>query len=92
MQSGLTYRGSKRFARTKNRYLPYYDPNQEENCLMYGDANAVYAHATSHMLPCKNIKIEKGIDLQNMLKTSDSSSNVVEIYFEIPQVLHDKFQ
>ena len=72
-RGGLCYVGSQRHCVANNKYLPDYDNTKPENYLMYWDANNLYGYAMQQMLPFRNIRFNKTIDLDGIKGTPDDN-------------------
>ena len=93
-RGGLCYVSSKRYVKANNHYLPDYDDNQEENCIIYEDANSLYAWAMTQALPYKYLRFDTTSSLRAILDTPDNRPvvSIIEVDFEFPVELHDKFK
>ena len=61
---------------------------------MYWDANHLYGWARVQPLPYKGLTFNDTISLRQILNTPDDAETgyIVEVDFEFPRHLHDKFQ
>ena len=93
-RGGLCYVSSKRYVKANNHYLPDYDDSQEENYIIYEDANSLYAWAMMQALPYKDLKFDTTSSLRAILDTPDDGpvGYIIEVDFEFPVELHDKFK
>ena len=67
----LCFVGSKRTWKNNNHYLLAYDPKEEDNYIIYEDANNLYAWATTQALPYKDLRFDTTSSLRNILNTPD---------------------
>lgn len=66
-RGGLCFVGSKRYVNTSSHCLPDYSPhNAAENCILYADANNLYAWARTQLLSYKDLKFEHDISLREV--------------------------
>ena len=97
-RGGLTFVGSKRYAKANNRCMgERYDNTKESSYITYVDANNLYGLAMTEPLPCKDMKFETNWEtatLQTILETSDDAETgyFVEADLEFPTELHAKFK
>ena len=92
-RGGLCFVGSKRHVDANNKYVENFDINKPENYLMYWDANNLYGHAMSQLLPYKNLEFSN-VNIEDVLKTSDENEvgYILEVDLHIPEELHDKLE
>ena len=92
-RGGLVFCGD-RYSKANNHYLPDYNSNEDENYIMYWDANNLYGWAMVQPLPYKDLKFNDNISLRQILNTPDNADTgyIVEVDFEFPRHLHDKFK
>jgi hypothetical protein len=62
-RGGLTFVGSKRYAKANNKYVVGYDPKTKSSYLMYLDANNLYGWSMGQALPYKDIKFNTKITI-----------------------------
>ncbi len=70
------------------------DVRPDDNYIIYLDANNLYGWAMSQYLPYKNIRLNKDIKLEDILKTPDNNDvgYIVECNLQFPKHLHKKFK
>ena len=92
-RSGLVFCGD-RYSKANNHYLPDYNSKEDENYIMYWDANNLYGWAIVQPLPYADLKFNDNISLRQILNTPDEAETgyIVEVDFEFPRHLHDKFK
>ena len=79
IRGGITHI-SKRYAEANNKYMEYYNPDEESSFIQYLDANNLYGWAMTQNLPThgfkwmENITIEKVMDI--LEKANHSMSNL----------------
>ena len=63
------------------------------NYLITEDANNLYGHAMSQLLPYKNLEFSN-VNIEDVFKTPDDNYKgyIVEVDLHIPEELHDKFK
>ena len=91
-RGGLVVCGDRR-SKANNHYLPDYNSNQDENYIMYWDANNLYGWTMLQSLLYKDLQFNDDISLRQILNTPDEADTgyIVEVDFEFPRHLHDKF-
>ena len=57
-RGGLCFVGSKRYVKANSHNLPDYDPQQQTECIWYGDVNELYGCSMSEYLHHKDLKME----------------------------------
>ena len=69
-----------------------YVKSDENNKIIYADANNLYGHSMSQMLPYDKIKFEKDICLEEILNTPDNSEigYFVEVDLKYPHNIKEK--
>jgi hypothetical protein len=63
-RGGLTFVGSKRYAKANNKDTIGYDPNTKSTYLMYLDANNLYGWSMVQALPYQDIKFNREITIK----------------------------
>ena len=93
-RGGLTFVGSKRYAKANNKHIAGYDPNTKSAYLLYLDANNLYGWAMVQALPYKNIKLSNDTKLEDILNTTDEAETgyMVEIDLSFKQEIHEKLK
>ena len=71
-RSGLCYLSPKRYVKANNHYLPDDDDSQEENYIIYEDANSLYAWAMMQHLAYTNLRLDTTSSLMAILDTPDN--------------------
>lgn len=73
-----------------NPYLPNYDPNKENNYIMYFDMNNLYGSVMVDLLPLSDFKFEE-LTLQDVLSIPAEAERgaIVEVDLEFPDSIHD---
>ena len=66
-RGGLCYVSPKRYVKANNHYLPDYADSQEENYIIYEDANSLYAWAMMQALPYKDLKFDTTSSFESYL-------------------------
>lgn len=99
MESGI--RGglsqiSTRYAKANNKYMSEgYNPDQEDNYLLYLDANNLYGWAMSQYMPFQGFKWnnEDQWDREKIMSMGKEADvgYIFEVDLHIPEHLHDKF-
>ena len=69
----------------------YVKSDYNEKILCF-DANNLYGHSISQMLPYDEIKFDKNVELEDILNTNDDSDIVyfVEVYLSYPDKIKQK--
>jgi hypothetical protein len=90
-RGGLTFVGSKRYAKANNKYLPDYDKTKESSYLLYLDANNLYGHSMSEPLPYGGLEINTKITLKEVLETADDALTgyTIEVDLTFPEKIHE---
>ena len=97
-RGGLTFVGSKRYAKANNRRMgEQYDKDKESSYILYGDVNNLYGFAMIQPLPQKDIKFDTTATLQTIMETPYDSETgyFVEVDIEFPsdvKGLHEKLK
>jgi len=82
---------SKRYAKANHKYLPNYDPKEEDSYIMYYDANNLYGYAMMKKLPYKNFKWNTDTwDKEKILNIPDDVDKgyLFEVDLHYPDKLH----
>ena len=92
-RGGLCLCGSRQYAKTNSRYLPDWNPNEEDNYIRFWIANALCYWPVVHTLPYKCLRLEYDVSLGKILRTSDEGpiGYVIQVDLELPTHLHYKF-
>ncbi len=108
-RGGLCFVGSKRHVVANNKYTRYFDKHktdipiniddtkypelENDNYIVYLDANNLYGWAMSEVLPYKDVKIDN-VDIQTVLNTPDDNDigYIVECDITFPDELHEKLK
>ena len=79
---------SKRYSKSNNRYLKFYDPKQESKHMIYLDANNLYGYTMSKFFPTSGFKWinPKQSDL-NKYDSNSSKGCVLEVDLKYPKEL-----
>ena len=94
-RGGLTFVGSKRYAKANNRRMgEQYDKDKDSSYMLYVDANNLYGHAMVQPLPQKDVKFDNTATLESILATPDDSETgyFAEVDIEFPKELHEKLK
>jgi hypothetical protein len=93
-RGGLTFVGSKRYAKPYNQYTVGYDPKTKSTYLMYLDANNFYGWSMVPALPYKDIKFNTEITHEESLRTADDAETgyTVEVDLSFPQGIHERLK
>ena len=93
-RGGLCFVGSQRYAKANNKYLDNYDSTKPSSYLMYLDANSLYGHAMSQVLPSGDLKWANHMTLEEIEKVPDNNpiGYDLEVDLEYPVELHDLFR
>ena len=83
-----------RYVRTNNKYMKYYDRNEETSYIQYLDANNLYGRAMSQKLPVNGFKWIEDISEINeeFIKNYDENNDkgyILEVDVKYPRKLHD---
>ena len=67
-----------RYAKTNNKYVKYYDKNEESSFLEYLDANNIYGWAMSQQLPADSFKFVKNMSKidEDFIKNYDKIKDI----------------
>jgi hypothetical protein len=93
-RGGLTFVGSKRYAKANNKHMVGYDPKTKSTYLMYLDANNLYGWSMVQDLPYKDIKFNTEITIEEILRTEDDAETgyTVEVDLSFPQEIHERLK
>ena len=86
-RGGLTFAGSKRYAKANNRRMgEQYDKDKESSYILYGDVSNLYGFAMIQPLPHKDIKFDTTATLQTIMETTYDSETgyFAEVDIEFP--------
>ena len=75
---------SKRYAKANNPHVADYNPNEENNFLMYYDANNLYGWAMSQPLPYSGFKW-----VETLPEPKEGKGYFLEVDLEYPKELHE---
>ncbi len=73
-RGGLTFAGSKRYAKANNQHIAGYDPKLKSTYLLYLDANNLYGWAMVRAVPYKDSKFSNETTLETILETDDNAT------------------
>lgn len=81
---------SKRHAKANNKYVADYNPDEEDNYIMYLDANNLYGHSMSQPLPYGDFKWITNKDLIDgeLQPLKKGRGRIYEVDLEYPKHLH----
>jgi hypothetical protein len=93
-RGGLTFVGSKRYAKVNNKYVAGYDPKTKSTYLMYLDANNLYGWSMVQDLPYKDIRLNTEITINEILNTADDAETgyTVEVDLSFPKETHERLK
>ena len=93
-RGGLTFVGSKRYAKANNKDIVGYDPNTKSTYLLYLDANNLYGWSMVQDLPYQDIKLDTEITIEEILKTADDAETgyTVEVDLSFPKEIHERLK
>jgi hypothetical protein len=93
-RGGLTFVGSKRYAKANNKYTVGYNPKTKSSYLMYLDTNNLYGWSMIQALPYKDIKFNTEITLEDILRTADDAETgyTVEVDLSFPTEIHERLK
>jgi len=80
-----------RHAKANNRYVPCYDPDEQDKHIMYLDANNLYGWAMSQSLPVSGFHWLENCENLVITKVSDDAEEgyILEADLDYPQHLHN---
>ncbi len=80
---------SKRYAKANNPHVADYNPDKEDNYIMYYDANNLYGWAMSRPLPYSGFKWRtRNSEGGGMIKAEKGKGYILEVDLEYPKELH----
>ena len=92
MRGGISYI-SKRYSKANDKYMKYYDSNEESKYLMYLDANNLYGWVLSQCLPYSEFKWLNEKEISRFCLNSISENSfvgyILEVDLEYPDELHN---
>jgi hypothetical protein len=93
-RGGLTFVGSKRYAKANNQHVAGYDPNTQSTYLLYLDANNLYGWAMVQSLPRKDLKFANETSIETILNTADDAETgyMVEIDIKFKREIHESLK
>ena len=94
IRGGICHAILSRYAKANNKYMIYYDENEESSYILYLDANSLYGWALSQKFPVNCFKWVKNVSRidEDFIKNYDEDSDkgyVLEVEVEYPKTLHD---
>ena len=95
MRGGISYI-SKRFSKSNNKYMKFYDSGEDNKYVMYLDTNNLYGYAMSQYLPFSGFKClnkRRRFDVKSIGENS-SDGYILEVDLNYPddlQELHNDY-
>ena len=82
------------YAKANNKYMKYYNKDEEESFLQYSDANNLYGFAMSESQPVDGFEWMEDLSKidEDFIKNYDENSDkgyILEVNVEYPKNLHD---
>ena len=89
MRGGVSYI-SKRYSKTNNNYLTFYDPKQQSKHIIYLDTNNSYGYALFKFFPTSRFKWIDSKEFElNKFTSNKSKCCVLEVDLEYPKELSE---
>jgi hypothetical protein len=90
-RGGTTFM-NEQYATANNKYIPIHDPDKPSNYLLNLDANNLYGHAMSQILPTGNFKWVRSKQLANLheleLEPDSQTGYILEVDMHLPKQHH----
>jgi hypothetical protein len=91
-RGGTTFM-NEQYATANNKYIPNHDPDKPSNYLLYLDANNLYGHAMSQILPFGNFKWVHSKHLATLhkleIKSDSPTGYTLEVDMHLPRERHE---